>query len=190
MGYRGANALFKTYTRFVQKERIMGINATDKKAEKSLSMAYKSEEESIHVFEKLKEQINNFVLKDKLNFLINDEKKHQKVLHELFRNMYHGKELPISHDSRIPWMAIAIQEEISVCDLWGLTLGVKRNSVRYYDYLSKEFEDGRAREIFQYLAAMEHGHYFMLEGEYQLCLRDVMYYEHEDFQYRQIHFGP
>ena len=37
---------------------------------------------------------------------------------------------------------------------------------------------------------MEHGHYALLKGEYDLCMRDEEYYQRGDFQYDMVHIGP
>ena len=162
------------------------MNNSNNKIEKSLSMALKSELESIQIYQKMMGMVKNKVVKEKLQYLIDDEKKHQKVLIGLFDSLVPDKELSVSNDSRIPWLSIAINEDKTISDLWGLALEAKRTSVRLYDYLSKEFEERRAQEILQYLASMEHSHYFILEGEYRLCLRDMNYVERESFQYHRI----
>jgi len=69
-------------------------------------------------------------------------------------------------------------------------MDAEKISEEFYDALSQNVEERGLQEILQYLASMEHGHYFLLKGEYELCLKDEAYYDREDFQYDMVHIGP
>ena len=60
----------------------------------------------------------------------------------------------------------------------------------FYDQLSEEVEERGAQEILQYLSSMEHSHYALLKGEYDLALNDEDYLDRGDFQYDMVHIGP
>ena len=168
----------------------MSVDVSSLTIEKALSMAYKSEVEAEETYKKLKKGVKNFVLRDKLQFLINEEKKHQKLLQALFKKMFNGKEIVKAEKSFLPKLSLALKEETAIPDLIELAMELEKVSEEFYDNLSEEIENRSIQEILQYLASMEHGHYFLLKGEYELCLKDEMYYDRDGFQYDMIHVGP
>jgi rubrerythrin len=168
----------------------MAIDVSSLNVEKALSMALKAEKESAKMYQKLKEKVNNFVMKEKLQFLIKEEKKHQQILESLFNKLYPDKKPSSSEKSLIPRIAIALKEDMAVPDLLELAMDAEKTFEEYYDDLSQEVMERGVQEILQYLTSMEHGHYALLKGEYDLCIRDEQYYEREDFQYDMVHIGP
>ena len=168
----------------------MTIDVSSLSVEQALRMALKSEVESEEAYQKLKKMVNNFVIKEKLQFLIKEEKKHQKVLEVLIGKMFPGRESKSVEKSFFPRLSIALKEEVFVPDLLELAMNAEKMFEEFYDTLSEEVEERGAQEILQYLSSMEHGHYFLLKGEYELCMRDEEYYQREDFQYDMVHIGP
>jgi rubrerythrin len=138
----------------------------------------------------LKKVVKNFVIKNKLQFLINEEKMHKKVVEALFQKMFPGKDIPKSDKSLVPRLTISLKEDDSVVELLESAMEAERISAEFYDSLSQEVEERGIQEILLYLSSMEHGHYALLKGEYDLCVRDEMYYERDDFQYDMVHIGP
>lgn len=168
----------------------MTVDVSSLSIEKALSMAQKSEIEAEETYKKLKKMVKNFVLIDKLQFLIKEEKKHQKMLEALYRKMFSGEDLNTSEKSLVPRLTIALTEKTAVPDLLELVMEAEKVSEEFYDNLSEEVEERGVQEILQYLTSMEHSHYFLLKGEYELCIRDEKYYDREDFQYDMVHIGP
>jgi len=168
----------------------MAVDVSSLSVEDALSMALKSEIEAEGVYKKLKKMVNNFVLKDKIQFLIGEEKKHQKVVKALFEKMFPDKEPAKSVKSLVPRIGLTLKEEASVLDLLELAMEAEKTFEEFYDRLSMEVEERGVQEILQYLASMEHGHYSLLKGEYDLSVRDEQYYQREDFQYDMVHIGP
>jgi rubrerythrin len=168
----------------------MAIDISLLTIEKAFLMALKSEIDTAETYEKLQKMINNFVLKDKLKFLVEEEKKHQKIIKELFRKMFSGKEPSSTEKSLLPRLTLALQEDTSVPDLLELAMEAEKIAEEFYDNLSQEIEERGVQDILQYLVAMEHSHYFLLKGEYELCSRDEMYFDRDDFQYDMVHIGP
>jgi len=168
----------------------MTIDILSASTEKILSKAIKAESEAVDLYKKLKKSVNNFVLKEKLAFLISEEKKHHKMLEVLFSKMFPGKSPDRKEKSLIPRLTIALNEEMSVPDMLELGMEAEKAAEEVYDSLSQEVDERGVQEILQYLASMEHGHYSLLKGEYDLCIRDEMYFERGDFQYDMVHIGP
>jgi rubrerythrin len=168
----------------------MPVDVTSLSVEKALSMAFKSEVDAAEAYEKLRSMVKNFILRDKLTFLAEEENKHQKLLREVYKKVTGGREPPESEKSLAPRLALALQEKSTVTDLLEHAMNAEKISEEFYDTLSQNVEERGLQEILQYLASMEHGHYFLLKGEYELCLKDEAYYDREDFQYDMVHIGP
>jgi rubrerythrin len=158
--------------------------------EKAMSIAIQSEFAAEAVYKALTKRVKNFVLKDKLKFLAAEEKKHEQILLKLFEKMFPGQTPSKEEKVLLPRMQLAIKEENSVPDLLEMAMEAEKISEEFYDELSQEVEDRTAQEILQYLASMEHGHYFLLKGEYDLCMRDETYYDRDEFSVDMVHVGP
>jgi rubrerythrin len=168
----------------------MALDLSTMSIETALSAALKSEIEAEKAYGKIRKKVNNFVLKEKLHFLASEEKKHHRILEALYRKMFKGKDPEPEAKSITPRLSIALSEEMSVPDLLELAMDAEKLSEEFYDELSTTIEDKKKQELFQYLAHMEHGHYFLVKGEYELCMKDDMYTQREDFQYDMVHIGP
>jgi rubrerythrin len=168
----------------------MTVDVSSLTVEKALSMAVKSEKDATEAYIKLQSMVKNFILRDKLRFLAEEEQKHQKLLKEVHKKVAGGREPPETERSLAPRLTIALQEKSSVTDLLELAMDAEKISEEFYDNLSQNVEERGLQEILQYLASMEHGHYFLLKGEYELCMKDEAYYDREDFQYDMVHIGP
>ena len=168
----------------------MTIDIGSLSLEQSLNMALKAEKESESVYSNLKKIVNNFVMKDKLQFLISEEKKHQKVITALFERLFQGKQPNPKVKSLAPKISLMLKEDNSVIDLLELAMETEKMFEEFYDSLSQEVDERGVQEILQYLAIMEHGHYSLIKGEYDLCARDEEYYSRGEFQYDMVHIGP
>lgn len=158
--------------------------------DKALSIAIKTEVKAEDVYQVLMKKVKNFVMKDKLRFLAGEEKKHQLILLELFQKIFPGESVLETEKSLMPRLELALEENTSVLDLLEMAMEAEKESERFYDDLSQEVEDRTAQEILRYLASMEHGHYFLLKGEYDLCAHDEMYFDRDEFSVDMVHVGP
>jgi rubrerythrin len=168
----------------------MPIDIASLSVEKALSMAIRSESDAAEAYRKLNATIRNFMLKEKMRFLEEEENRHRQLLTELHRKVADGRDPSPSDRSLFPALALALTESQPVPDLIEIAMDAEKASEEFYDGLSRNVEDRGLREVLQYLASMEHGHYFLLKGEYDLCLRYEAYYDREDFQYDMVHIGP
>jgi len=168
----------------------MSIDVASLTLEEALSMALAAEVESSKLYEKLRDSVKNFVMKDKLQFLIEEEKKHQAIIENLFQKLFPSKK-PVKVVKPIaPDIKIAIEKDSSVLDLLETAIKVEKIFEDFYQDLAEEVEQRGTQEILLYLSTMEHGHYALLRGEYDLCSRDEDYYARGDFQYDMVHIGP
>lgn len=156
----------------------------------ALAMALKSEFDTEKLYLKIQSQVKNFVLKDKLDFLISEEKKHQKLIEALYQKMFSGKIVKPAEKSLMPKLTLSLDETHTVPDLLEMAMDIEKLSEEVYDKLADETEERGIQELLRYLASMEHSHYFLIKGEYDLCIQDESYFERDDFQYDMVHIGP
>ena len=168
----------------------MPIDFSSLSVEKALSMAIRSEADAAEAYRKLNGQIRNFMLKEKMHFLEEEEKRHRELLVSIHRKVAKGREPAESERSLLPALSLSLKESHTVPDLLEIAMDAEKAAEEFYDGLSQNVEDRGLQEVLQYLASMEHGHYFLLKGEYDLCMRDEAYYDREDFQYDMVHIGP
>ncbi len=168
----------------------MIVDFSSLSVDKALSMALKSEQEAGALYQKLHGLVNNFVMKDKLLFLIGEEEKHQKMIQSLYGKMFPSQTSAHVEKSLIPRVTISLEDETSVPDLLELAMEAEKTFEEFYDRMSEEVEERGAVEILQYLSSMELGHYALIKGEYDLCMRDETYYTRGDFQYDMVRIGP
>lgn len=168
----------------------MPIDFSSLSVEKALSMAIRSEAEAADAYRKLNSQIRNFMLKEKMRFLEEEEKRHRELLVSIHRKVAGGREPVEAERSLLPALSLSLKESHTVPDLLEIAMDAEKTAEEFYDGLSQNVDDRGLQEVLQYLASMEHGHYFLLKGEYDLCQRDEAYYDREDFQYDMVHIGP
>ncbi|HHS14473.1 MAG TPA: hypothetical protein ENN03_12005 [bacterium] len=168
----------------------MTVDISSLTLEQALSVAIRSEMDSVAIYKKLKDMVKNFVMKDKLDFLIGEETKHQQIVSKLFEKRFPGKEVHPTERGLVPKLSFALDEENTVTDLLEMAMESEKVSGDFYDRLAEEVDEKGVKEILQYLSIMEYGHYSLLKGEYDLCMRDEEYYERGDFQYDMVHIGP
>lgn len=168
----------------------MTVNIREISVETALEMALRSEIDAEKVYEKLHRMIGNFVLKEKIKFLMEEEKRHQDVIREVYSKLFQSQKIKNQEKGILPKLSIGLNEEGSVIDLLELAVEAEQISEEFYDALSLEVENRKISEIFQYLSRMEHGHYSLLKGELDLCINDETYYEQDGFHYDMVHVGP
>ncbi len=166
------------------------INVSLLGIDEALSIALKAEKEAAGVYEKLRNMINNFVMRQKLDFLIQEEKKHQEIIENLFQKLFPNKKPMENVPDLAPRLILTLEEEAGVLDLLEQAMEAEKIFEEFYDELSEEVEERGVQEILSYLSNMEHGHYALLKGEYDLCSNDEQYYQRGDFQYDMVHIGP
>ncbi|HDQ45147.1 MAG TPA: hypothetical protein ENN17_06590 [bacterium] len=168
----------------------MALDVTTLTVEQALAISMNSEIDSERVYRKLGEMVHNFVLREKMAFLISEEKKHQKIIRALFDKLAPNLEMKLTEQRIYPGLNLVVEESATVTDLLEAAMEAEKAAEEFFDALSQEAEERGVQEILQYLASMEHSHYFLLKGEYDLCMRDESYYEREDFQFDMVHIGP
>ncbi len=152
-------------------------------------VAVKSEIESRQVYSVLAERTKNYLLKDRLNFLANEEKKHEEFLRNYFSKMFPGKELVLPEKSPIPLPHIEYDADTPVSSILEQSMKAELAARDYYLSMSKKAEMEGNLELAKglyYLANMELGHYHILENE----LESEKRFEDYDSYWPMMHVGP
>lgn len=168
----------------------MSINVSTLSFEKALALALFAEYDSETIYTKLLGLVQNFVMQDKLKFLIEEEKKHQRMLESMYRKLFPDNQLVRPEFKAIPDLVFNVTDKNNVVELLEMAMQAEKRFEELYDSLSGETDDASVSQLFHYLSGMEHGHYFLVKGEYELCLENEMYYQRDDFEFDMVHIGP
>lgn len=150
-----------------------------------LLAAIKSEIESKEVYRKLADRIENAFLKDKLQFLSNEEEKHRKVVESIFRKKIPNKAISLPEKSPVPLPVIKTDGLVS--EVFESAMKAEIAAHDFYTGLSEKFVgDIPLKRAMIYLAMMEMGHYKLLELEKDTIDR----YEDYETAWPSVHLGP
>ncbi len=147
-----------------------------------LVSAIKNKMASVEMYEKLHGVIKTPFLKETLNYLVNEEKKHLAYLNDFFRKRF-GKDPVIPKKTDMDIIPVDIYEKSGA--LKGIlyiledAMRFERESAEFYHRLARKFTDDKTRMIFEYIAQMEEDHYNMLKWEYENYAKfhDIMHDE-------------
>lgn len=152
-------------------------------------IAVKSEIESRNVYEYMAEKTKNYLLKDRLKFLANEEKKHEEFLRNYFSKMFPNKELKLPQESPVPLPHIEYDADTPISSILEQSMKAELAARDYYLSMSKKAEkmgDIELAKGLYYLANMEMGHYHILENE----LESEKRFEDYDAYWPMMHVGP
>jgi len=157
-----------------------------------LAVAVKSEIDAADVYSQLQAKVKNEILKQKLKFLVFEEKKHRQILERLFSQRFPGKKLEIPEKSFLPSIKASLDERSSVLDIFKAALMAEKTSEDFYKEASQKAREKGSRRILEYLARVERSHFFMIKSEIDLLERFPDYYKVEEFHlgHDMVHIGP
>lgn len=164
---------------------MINLNAFD--LEELLLAAIKSEVDSNKFYSKLAKKTKNGLLKDKLEFLANEEEKHRSYIEEIYLNHFPENKMVLPKKSPVPLPEIEYSEKISMSKLLSMAMNAEKTANSFYKSLAGRFEEGT--KIFNtllYFADMEMGHYKILEMEKDSIER----FEEADVYWPMVHAGP
>ncbi len=155
--------------------------------EELLLSAMKSESDSNKIYNKMAKKTKNGLLKDRLNFLANEELKHQLFLEDVYKNHFTDKKIILPRETPVPFPEIKITEETTMSKLLGCAMEAEKFASDFYKKLAEEFENGsKINNTLIYFADMEIGHYKILETEKESMER----FEEADVYWPMVHVGP
>jgi len=131
-----------------------------------LGIAIKSEVEAIKLYNRMKELAKNGDLKGKLDFLIEQEKKHEHLLTEAYMKKFPEAKLSLPEKSLVPTINEVLKGGADLKKLFDAALEAEKKSEQFYKELAEKTSDQNSKKMLLYLSSMEKSHYAILEAEY------------------------
>lgn len=146
-----------------------------------LGMAVRSEMDSNQVYNDLSLRFSNPLLKEKFQWLANEENKHKETLENLFDRLFHGDQLEVPDEPvKELFKRIEMAPSSTLVDILYQAMESEKNSEDFYARLAEKVEEDLPKKILIYLSKVEHSHLKMLEGELSIAL------EYEDYAEKPI----
>lgn len=144
-----------------------------KTLEELLAIGIRAELEAIEAYSKLAEQIQEPFLQDRFNSLAKDEDRHRDILEGLFKENFPGKPMSLPEKSGVPKIHPIITPENTVEEILKLAMDAEKLAENYYKDLAGQFEDNEKKDLLNYLANIESGHYYFLKLEYDMVSKNL-----------------
>ncbi len=153
-----------------------------------LIAAMKSEVDSRAMYLKLAGNIQNYLLKDKLIFLADEEEKHRTFIEDIYHTYYPDTLLKLPEKTPVPLPEVHIpDEETPLSNILQSAMEAEQAAHDFYSSLATRFiEDSQIEHTLQYFADMELQHYKILELEKQSMER----FEQANIYWPMVHVGP
>lgn len=142
-----------------------------------LALAIRAEIDSQKVYRKLSGRLKNALLREKINILAFEEKKHEKALKNLFTASFPKEKLVIpekTEEKLLP--SVIIKPSSSLVDVLEQAMKAEKAAETFYARLSRRVR-GDKKRLLQYLSRVEKTHFLMLKSEYALALQFEDYAE-------------
>jgi len=143
-----------------------------KTLEEILAIGIRAELEAVEAYSKLAEQIKEPLLQDRFYALAKDEDRHRVILEGLFKENFPGKPMSIPEKSGVPKIHPIISLENTVTEILKLAMDAEKLAEDYYKNLAEQFEDNEKKDLLNYLANIEGGHYYFLKLEYDMAMKN------------------
>ncbi len=152
-----------------------------------LLAAIKSEVESKNVYLKLKDRVDNILLKERFEFLAGEEQKHKEYIEKIYKRKM-GEDVPeLPEKTIVPLPEIKADDDMPISEILQGAMDAELAARDFYLSLSDRFNDEpEVRKMLQIFADMELGHYRLLELEKQIAEK---FEDYEAFS-PDIHLGP
>ncbi len=154
-----------------------------------LLAAVKSEVESKAIYEKIARSVSNALLKERFEYLAEEEDKHRRFIEGIYRGKFPGKEVKLPETTPVPLPKMEFSsEEVPLSDILTRAMEAELAAHEFYKSLAERFsseEDRETRRILQFFSSMEMGHYHILKLEREVVER---FEEFEDYN-PMVHIG-
>jgi len=146
------------------------MNLSKFSMKKLLGMAARAEIDANKTYLKLSEKVNNPLLKEKFAILAFEEKKHEKLIRNLFKSMYKSEaiQIPKAVDPAL-LPAVVIKPSSSLVDLLSQAMAAEESAQNFYAGLAARVKAEKKR-LLEYLSKVEKSHYLMLKSELVMAL--------------------
>jgi rubrerythrin len=132
-----------------------------------LSIAIKSEIDAVKLYTRMKEKVEAQDLKEKMNFLIAQEEKHEQILTEVYNKKFPEVELALPPKAIVPMIDDVLSRDATLKELFEAGMKAEQMAAEFYSGLADKTNDMRAKKTLLYMANMEQSHYSILEAEFK-----------------------
>jgi rubrerythrin len=153
-----------------------------------LLAAVKSEIESQAIYSKVAKRVKNAFLKERLEFLSLEEKKHQTALESIFRQRFPGQNIVVPDRPVVPLPEIRFSDdEVPLSEIFAQAMNAEQAAHDFYLQLAEFFgDDFEKKNLLLYFSMMEMGHYKLLDLEKSNLERLEEFSQEQEL----IHLGP
>jgi rubrerythrin len=132
-----------------------------------LSIAIKSEIDAVKLYTRMKEKVEADDLKEKMDFLIAQEQKHEQILTEVYNKKFPEVELALPPKAIVPMIDDVLSRDATLKELFEAGMTAEKMAEEFYSGLADKSNDMRAKKTLLYMANMERSHYAILEAEFK-----------------------
>ena len=156
--------------------------------EELILSALKSEVDAKEIYLNLADQVKNYFLKDRLNFLAQEEEKHRVFLRSLFEKEFQNRKIVLPKTTFVPMPQIKVlSETVPISEVLESAMEAEMAANEFYFNLAEIFsKDSEVKKMLYYFATMELGHYKILEIE----RKNALDFEQYDQTWPMMHAGP
>jgi rubrerythrin len=155
-----------------------------------LTVGIRAEMAAQTLYEKMKEMSSAGDLKETMDFLIGQEKRHELFLRKAFSDQFPDVEVKVPANTIVP-MPGGIAADAGMKELFDVAMEAEKKANEFYGDLASRTRDPNSRKLLEYIASMELSHLAILKAEYhqfELATDQDL----DDFLRgdRMMHFGP
>ena len=154
--------------------------------EEILEIAIMAEIDAAKNYKKMAQKTNIFFLKDKLNFLENEEIGHRHLLEKLFKTKFPTKKITLPAKSTIPFKKFEITGTMHISEMIDAAMESEKIASSFYKDMETKLENKEEKAMARYLSNMEESHYYLLKSELELAYNFELY----DEVHAMMHVGP
>ena len=151
-----------------------------------LGMAIKAEIGAREFYRSMAVNVDMESFKKKLEFLAEEERKHEILLRKLYAQTFPGEELIFPKEQVGPELkpvASKLEKIQDIIDLVRWAMKSEDLASKLYETLENMADMEEKKRLMRSLSDMEKGHYYTLRAEYELLLNWEMYSQ-------MMHVGP
>lgn len=157
----------------------------------ALQIALAKEEKARAAYLQIESKVKNSLLKEKAAFLAGEELKHHKLLETIFKTNFPTQKPEIPTTIPVLWAYPDVAPDASVPELLEAAMKAELDSEEFYKALAGKVENRSAKAIYNYLAAMERGHYYLVMADYELTKEVDSYWDLQEMSegFLMTHMG-
>ncbi len=143
----------------------------NKTLQELLAIGIKAELEAMDAYSKLAKNVKNTILQERFESLAKDEQRHKIILEGLYEENFPGKAITLPEKSGVPKVNTAISDDNSIIEILTIVMQAEKKAEDYYRDLAGRLDNDEKKDLLNYLANIESGHYFFLKIEYDRAMK-------------------